>query len=188
MTSTDILILLLLIIAILWGTTYNVKSHDNTQSQIEQFDESVSQEHQEQILQETNQEESKESEKTYQEFSEKDKRICNASIHASKLNAYGKMFDNSENINNFTYPICDNKLYTDILYDTRSSDNVVDDYRNLQQYVKSYLEDPIMRGYNVNDYDDSATLLNIGKINITNGEKQPKAVGFVFDTSPAYKS
>lgn len=111
---------------------------------------------------------------------------CNKSLLNNKINAYESLIINSRGINNHKYPMCSTNDYENILSDDGSDDHIVNEYKKYQQYVKTYLEDPIIRGSNVNDYDNLSNIENIGKINLSNGEIQPKPLGFVFSTSPAY--
>ena len=138
------------------------------------------------LMQENKEEPTKENKEEQIQEEEPGKRICNKSIYEQKLDAYGNMFYNSRNIKNPTYPICDDVTYIDPINDSRVDIDVVNEYKNKQQYVKTYLEDPIIRGYNVNDYDHSIKMNGLGKINLENGEKKPKPMGFIFETSPAY--
>lgn len=116
-------------------------------------------------------------------------QFCNKHTPFSKMTPYGRMFENSTGINDHVYPLCvanSNDLGGNIISDDGSEDYVVNEYRKYQQYVKTYLEDPVIRGYNINNYDNSTNLLGVGKIELMNGETQPKPSGFVFQTSPAY--
>lgn len=120
-----------------------------------------------------------------QQVSKPSQPICNKSIVTNKINAYGQMYWNSRELNNQTFPMCSN-CCDNILSDDRTEDCVVNDYKKYQQFVKTYLEDPVIRGANVNDYDNLSDISNVGKIDLLNGETQPKPIGFVFNTSPAY--
>lgn len=111
--------------------------------------------------------------------------IYNKSLMTNNINAYGQMFMNSRGINDFTYPMCSD-CCDNILSDDRSEDCVVKDYRKYQQYVKTYLEDPVIRGSNVNDYDNLSNISDIGQIDLKNAEPFPRPEGYIFHTSPAY--
>jgi hypothetical protein len=115
-----------------------------------------------------------------------EKRVCNNSLSNQKVNAYGHMFINSRGINEHNYPMCNDNSYVDPTCDDITDDYVVNQYRQYQQFVQGNLEDPILRGYNVNDYDDNVSVIGIGKIDLKNGEDQPKPEGYIFPTSPAY--
>lgn len=112
--------------------------------------------------------------------------MCNKSILNNRINAYGQLIQNSRGINEYKYPMCSSNCYDNILSDDGSEDYVVKEYKKYQQYVKTYLEDPIIRGANVNDYDNLSNIENIGRIDLSNGEIQPRPAGYVFQTSPAY--
>lgn len=114
------------------------------------------------------------------------KPMCNKSVLNNKINAYGQLIQNSRGINEYTYPMCSSNCYDNILSDDGSEDYVVKEYKKYQQYVKTYLEDPIIRGANVNDYDNLSNIENIGRIDLSNGEIQPRPAGYIFQTSPAY--
>ena len=60
-------------------------------------------------------------------------------------------------------------------------------YRQKQIYIKSYLEDPIVRGYNLDSYDNLSPLEKTGLINLEKEVKYPKPNGYIFKTSPAFK-
>lgn len=94
------------------------------------------------------------------------------------------MLKRSEKINNIKFPICDendDKINND--YDI----DITELYRKQQLYVKSYLEDPIVRGYNLDSYENVAGLSsNTGLIKLDDKKINPKPMGYIFKTSPAY--
>ena len=92
----------------------------------------------------------------------------------------------NQNIEDHKYPICSNNPYNNIISDDGSEDYVVNEYKKYQTFVKAYLEDPIIRASNLNDYDELSNIGNIGKIDLKNGEDQPKPNGYIFQSSPAY--
>jgi hypothetical protein len=76
--------------------------------------------------------------------------------------------------------------YYDIINGDNDSDPT-DYHRQYEYHVKSYLEDPIMRGYNINEYNHNASLDQIGKIKLSKDYKNPKPSGYIFDSSPIYE-
>lgn len=117
------------------------------------------------------------------------KRFANIKIGKDVLldKSNEKMIENSKKINNTNFPICD----ADDIYNTNINDdydiNITDLYRQKQMYVKSYLEDPIVRGYNVDGYEGSSPLSNTGLIKLEKEQLYPKPNGYIFKSSPAYK-
>lgn len=65
--------------------------------------------------------------------------------------------------------------------------NITELYRKKQIYIKSYLEDQTVRGYNLDSYADTAPLLNTGLIKLDKEVNFPKPNGYIFESSPVYK-
>lgn len=129
------------------------------------------------------------------------KNICqNKSLDDRRKDAYHYMSENSKEINNHTFPMCqckcpcpcDNNMpateyeMTTDLNNSIDEENMLDNYRKRQQYVKSYLEDPVVRGYNVDGYGSVASLKEIGRIQLNKMNEYPKPSGYIFDNSPAF--
>jgi DNA primase catalytic subunit len=55
-----------------------------------------------------------------------------------------------------------------------SEENMLEKNQKLIEVVKRYLEDPLMRGYNIYESEQYSKLLEIGNIQIDNKEKLPK--------------
>lgn len=55
-----------------------------------------------------------------------------------------------------------------------SEENMLEKNQKLIKVVKRYLEDPLMRGYNIYESEQYSKLLEIGNIQIDNKEKLPK--------------
>lgn len=55
-----------------------------------------------------------------------------------------------------------------------SDENMLEKNQKLIKVVKRYLEDPLMRGYNIYESEQYSKLLEIGNIQINNKEKLPK--------------
>ena len=64
-------------------------------------------------------------------------------------------------------------------YDT----NITDMYENEQKFVKSYLEDPSVRGYNLSSYDNCSPMFTTGNISIKKDVEYPKPSGYIFKGS-----
>ena len=56
--------------------------------------------------------------------------------------------------------------------------DLAEHYKNKIQIVKSYLEDPIMRGSNIYESEQYSKLLEIGNIKIDEAEKPPKPMHY----------
>ena len=56
-------------------------------------------------------------------------------------------------------------------------------YRNFQTFVKSHLEDPVLRGGNIGDYSEVSPIFQSGNISLIKDTKYPEPEGFVFNTS-----
>lgn len=93
------------------------------------------------------------------------------------------MLKNSEHINNISFPICENESNINDNYDI----DITETYRKKQMYVRSYLEDPIVRGYNIDFYDSSSPLANTGLIKLEKEVNYPKPIGYIFKSSPVFK-
>jgi hypothetical protein len=59
-------------------------------------------------------------------------------------------------------------------------------YRKNLIFQKSHLEDPFVRGNNLNSFDNYSMLDQVGKINLKNDYMNPKPSGYVFEFSPVY--
>lgn len=108
----------------------------------------------------------------------------NQSLIDNKRDVYKHLIKN--NITTDSFPICDSSSYHDIV----SGDNDCDPinyHRQYEYYIKSYLEDPVVRGYNITEYNHNASLDQIGKIKLTKDYKNPKPSGYIFDSSPIYE-
>lgn len=111
----------------------------------------------------------------------------NKSLDKQRLDAYKYLIQNK--IETSKFPICSNMNNNNIINKNISSEHIINDeeidlleyYRKHQYFVKSYLEDPVVRGYNMNQYDKSATLSEIGKLPLTNDFKNPKPYGYIFE-------
>lgn len=97
-------------------------------------------------------------------------------------NSNDRMIANSVKINNVKFPICDNDCNINDDYDT----DITELYRQKQIYAKSYMEDPVVRGYNVESYGGFSPLANTGLIKLEKEVKYPKPNGYIFKNSPAY--
>lgn len=115
----------------------------------------------------------------------KNKAVCqNASLDNARTDSYHYMSENSRGLNEYVFPLCnDDKLVNNI---NDEEMEILENYRRKQVYIRGNLEDPVVRGYNINSYDNNTALEGIGKIPLTNNFKQPKPSGYIFDTSPAY--
>jgi len=113
-------------------------------------------------------------------------RCGNKSLDKQRMDAYKYMTKNSKGINDYKHPTCNLPDYVNILND-EYEDDIMEIYRNNQHFLRSYLEDPVVRGYNVNDYDSSSALDGIGKIPLGRDFENPKPNGYVFNTSPAFE-
>jgi hypothetical protein len=133
----------------------------------------------------------------------------NVSLQKRRHDAYKYMTHNSKSINNHEFPMCNNQptivnkeqkflsntddyetVYTPSdfadINDIHDDENMLENYRKKQQYVKSYLEDPVVRGYNVDGFESSAAFDQIGKIPLDKIVNNPKPFGYIFDSSPIY--
>lgn len=57
-------------------------------------------------------------------------------------------------------------------------------FKKHQKFVKSYIDDPIMRGSNINDFNDSAGIYNIGNYDLNKSSSEPQPTGYIFNDSP----
>ena len=101
----------------------------------------------------------------------------NKSLVDQKNEAYKYLIKN--NISTDSFPICNSSTYHDIINGDNDCDPS-DYHRQYQYYVKSYLEDPVVRGYNINEYDHNASLDQIGKIKLSKDYNNPKPSGYIF--------
>jgi hypothetical protein len=115
------------------------------------------------------------------------KTCGNSSIAQQKYNCYGQMMYNSQNINDIEFPICGQTENIKVELNDDTDIDYLEYYRKHQMFVKSYLEDPILRGYNVDGYDNASPLFTTGKIPLDKKFKFPKPSGYIFNDSPAYK-
>lgn len=124
-----------------------------------------------------------------QETNKAKKTICgNTSLNDMRINAYGKMTRNSKYINDIKFPICDNTERNLIGDNINDEDiDITEIYRDQQVFVKTYLEDPIVRAYNLDTYESYSPLFKSGNIPLDNEFKNPKPSGFIFTNNPAYE-
>lgn len=114
---------------------------------------------------------------------QKQKSCGNQSLIDKKNDAYGHMIQNSADKNDHIFPDCGIKEKNNI---NGSEIEPLEHYRKYQHFVKAYLEDPIMRSHNIDQYQDVSPLFNSGKIPLTDGFKNPKPMGYIFESSPTY--
>jgi len=108
----------------------------------------------------------------------------NESLNNQRIDSYQYLINNSKEVNNHQFPICDEHTPVDNINDPDV--DILDHYRKQQVYVRGYFEDPVLRGSNVDSYDNAIALTAIGKIPLVNNFKQPKPSGYIFSDSPAY--
>jgi len=111
-------------------------------------------------------------------------KTCNKSLNDQRKNAYQYLITNNSQAD--TLPICGSAEYHDIISGD-SDDDLSEYHRQYEHYIKSYLEDPIMRGYNIGEYNVNASLDQIGNIKLTKDYKNPKPSGYIFNSSPIYE-
>jgi hypothetical protein len=113
----------------------------------------------------------------------------NQSLNNLKDDAYGYMAFNSKGINDYNFPLCSNyerNLIGDNSNETNDI-NITELYRKSQTFIKAYLEDPVVRGYNMDTYESYSPLFTSGKIPINKEVNVPKPNGYIFQNSPAYE-
>lgn len=119
----------------------------------------------------------------------KKNKLCgNNSLDSMKQSANGYMFKNSTGINDVKFPICSNNE-RNLIGDNINDDydvNITELFRQKQMFVKSYLEDPVVRGYNLDFYETHSPLFNDGNIPLNKDVAYPKPTGYIFENSPAY--
>ena len=64
--------------------------------------------------------------------------------------------------------------------------DITEHYRQNQNFVKTYLEDPILRAYNLTSYDNYSPLFTSGKISLDKDISNPKPTGYIFQNSPIF--
>jgi len=111
-------------------------------------------------------------------------KTCNKSLNDQRKNAYQYLITSNSQAD--TLPICGSAEYHDIISGD-SDDDLSEYHRQYEHYIKSYLEDPIMRGYNIGEYNVNAGLDQIGNIKLTKDYKNPKPSGYIFNSSPIYE-
>lgn len=116
-------------------------------------------------------------------LAEQQKSCGNQSLIDKKNDAYRHMIQNSADKNDHIFPDCEIKEKNNI---NGSEIEPLEHYRKYQHFVKAYLEDPIMRSHNIDQYQEVSPLFNSGKIPLTDGFKNPKPMGYIFESSPTY--
>ena len=117
------------------------------------------------------------------------KTTCqNKSLDDMRKDTYGYMIANSKKINDIKFPTCSNYERNLIGDNTNDTDEIdlVDLYRQNQVFVKAYLEDPVVRGYNMDAYGGYSPLFKSGKISLEKEVINPKPNGYIFKSSVAY--
>jgi hypothetical protein len=108
----------------------------------------------------------------------------NKSINDARMLVLGNMMKNKGQKQNYNI-----NAVQEINKDNSINDNDFDPnefYVKHQEYVNTYLEDPKIRGSNVNDYDDFGLISSIGKIPLTKNVVSARPQGYVFQSSSAY--
>jgi hypothetical protein len=118
-----------------------------------------------------------------EKLAERQKSCENQSLIDKKNDAYKHMIKNSADKNDHVFPDCDMREKNNI---NGSDIEPLEHYRKYQHFVKAYLEDPIMRSHNIDQYQEVSPLFNSGKIPLTDGFKNPKPMGYIFESSPTY--
>ena len=111
--------------------------------------------------------------------------LCkNKSLVQQRSDAYTYMKNNSVGVDNF--PICNqNKSDPDNITNSLDEIDIADIYRKNQVFIKSYLEDPIVRGGNIGEFEEYAGLSDIGLLSLEN-KSHPKPSHYIFNTSPVF--
>lgn len=108
--------------------------------------------------------------------------ICqNKSLNDMRLQAYAPLIEHK--VPPTKFPICSDS-YVDPL--NESEIDPYKHYRKYQQYVKAFLNDPVLKSGNIEEYYNSADISQIGNILLDNKNKEdPKPNGYIFSDSPA---
>lgn len=126
----------------------------------------------------------------------------NKSLNDAQKNAYQYMAKNMNNVKSVNFPSCE-KYERDFigenldqLYQNQQEcqlnqlndpdEDITQFYRENQTFVKSYLEDPILRGSNLTNYDNYSPLFTSGKIPLDKDIINPKPSGYIFPNSPIF--
>ena len=112
----------------------------------------------------------------------------NKSLNDAQKNAYGYMASNMKGIAEVSFPSC-GKYEKDLIGENLDQINDVDItqlYREEQTFVKAYLEDPVVRGYNLDSYGQYSPLFTSGKISTNKDVNNPKPSGYIFPNSVAF--
>ena len=106
-------------------------------------------------------------------------QVCkNESLNQQRVDAYQYLSQNAQNVTNF--PVCNNNVNDKPV-------DIADDFRKRQVFVRTAFEDPVVRGYNLDQFDDNTAIAGIGNIPLTNKTQfDPKPMGYIFENSPAY--
>lgn len=59
-------------------------------------------------------------------------------------------------------------------------------YRKHQKFIKSTMDDPIMRGSNIKNYNHYSKTTDIGRIDLTNDKNYPEPEEYIFNTSAIF--
>jgi len=115
-----------------------------------------------------------------------EQKICeNQSLIDKKNDAYKYMIKNECGANNHTFPNCGIKEKNNI---NGSDIEPLEHYRKYQHFIKAYLDDPVMRSYNIDQYQEVSPLFTTGKIPLNDGVPNPKPMGHIFESSPTYSA
>ena len=113
---------------------------------------------------------------------QENKPCKNQSLIDMKNDAYQYMIKNSAGMNDYRFPDCEN-----------TGDNIngsdiepLEHYRKYQTFVKAYLDDPIMRSYNIGEYQEVSKLFTSGMIPLADGVANPKPMNYIFESSPTF--
>jgi hypothetical protein len=92
-------------------------------------------------------------------------------IESNKKKYHNTIIKPNEDIDNYFKNL--REINDKIIKTDKIEENLLEKNKKLLQVVKRYLEDPLMRGYNIYDSEQYSKLLEIGNIQLDNKEKLP---------------
>jgi len=118
------------------------------------------------------------------------KTVCkNASLDQQRIDAYKYLIQNGNKVGQTNLVnSCDvDHTDPDNITNSYGWDDISQIYRRNEFYGRTYLEDPILRGGNIDNYNDYAKLTDIGLIPLNKDVPNPRPNDYIFSTSSVFE-
>jgi hypothetical protein len=105
-----------------------------------------------------------------------EEKMANLSLIMDDYNAYKHLLKNKDNVITNFEPI-----------NLEEDEDIAENFRKIQNFIKTSMDDPIMRGSNIRKYNNVSKITDIGKIDLINSKNYPEPEEYIFESSPIFK-